>query len=100
MQGNNFDLEVVEEEGYSVDKVDEWVKSFFPNTIDMKPLQFVRSDRKKNEANSPLQITVVLSGGQAPGGKLSFDVSLTLATSLSLLFVLCHTRTLRHLWNF
>lgn len=69
MQGDNFDLEVVEEKGYSGDKIDDRVKSFFPNTIDMKPLQFVKSTTKSEAgSNPPLRVAVVLSGGQAPGG--------------------------------
>jgi hypothetical protein len=68
MQGDNFDIDVVEEEGYSGDNLDERVKSFFTNTIDMKPLQFVKSATKTAGDHPPLRIAVVLSGGQAPGG--------------------------------
>jgi len=70
MRGNNFDIDVVEEEGYSPDKLDPVVKSVFANTIDMKPLQFAKSATKapKVEDRTPKRIGVVLSGGQAPGG--------------------------------
>lgn len=68
MQGDNFDLEVVEEAGYSTDKLDDRVKSFFEHTCDMKPLQFVKCSTPVTTERGPLRIGVVLSGGQAPGG--------------------------------
>ena len=71
LRDSNFDLDVVEEAGYSADKLDERVKSFFQNTIDMKPLQFKHSTTNKAppvSERTPKRIAVVLSGGQAPGG--------------------------------
>jgi len=71
MRDSNFDIDVVEEAGYSPDGIDPRVKSFFQNTIDMKPLQFNKSTTNKAPPvleRTPKRIAVVLSGGQAPGG--------------------------------
>ena len=71
MQNDNFQMDVVEEKGYSPDSLDPRVKSFFENTIDMKPLQFVASSQSSSSSavvRTPKRIGVVLSGGQAPGG--------------------------------
>lgn len=69
MKNNNFHLDVVDEEGYSADKLDDRVKSFFEHTIDMKPLQFAKSASTETTVErTPKRIGVVLSGGQAPGG--------------------------------
>ena len=38
-----FAIDAVEEAGYSSDALDDRVKSFFPSTLDMKPLKFERS---------------------------------------------------------
>ncbi|CAB9510223.1 Pyrophosphate--fructose 6-phosphate 1-phosphotransferase subunit [Seminavis robusta] len=68
MRNSNFDLKVVEEEGNSTEKLDGRVKSFFQNTIDMKPLQFEMGTAETAAERPPKRIGVVLSGGQAPGG--------------------------------
>jgi diphosphate--fructose-6-phosphate 1-phosphotransferase len=68
LRNDNFDLQVIEEEGYSADKLDNRVKTFFQNTIDMKPLTFAKATATTNEERQPKRIGVVLSGGQAPGG--------------------------------
>lgn len=69
MRGDNFDLDVIEEEGYSPDKLDDRVKDFFQNTSDMKPSKFVKSAESTPKSERvPKRVGVVLSGGQAPGG--------------------------------
>ena len=70
MKNDNFRIDVVEEVGYSPDSLDPRVKTFFKNTIDMKPLQFVAAESSSSSAaeRTPKRIGVVLSGGQAPGG--------------------------------
>lgn len=71
MKHDNFQIKVVEEDGYSPDSLDPRVKTFFENTIDMKPLQFVAANSSSSSAATervPQRIGVVLSGGQAPGG--------------------------------
>lgn len=44
----------------------EAIKALFPNTYGMPLVEFVPSDEKK--AYAPINIGVILSGGQAPGG--------------------------------
>ena len=44
----------------------EEIKKLFPNTYGMPLVEFVPSDEKKEYA--PLNIGIILSGGQAPGG--------------------------------
>ena len=56
------------EEGAATQSVDnqEEVKALFPNTYGMPTLKFVESSDKKEYA--PVNVGVILSGGQAPGG--------------------------------
>ena len=56
------------EEGAATQSVDnqEEVKALFPNTYGMPTLKFVESSEKKEYA--PVNVGVILSGGQAPGG--------------------------------
>ena len=49
----------------SVDDQEE-IKKLFPNTYGMPLVEFVPSDEKKTYA--PMNIGIILSGGQAPGG--------------------------------
>ncbi|GBU07234.1 pyrophosphate--fructose 6-phosphate 1-phosphotransferase [Bacteroidales bacterium] len=44
----------------------EELKALFPNTYGMPILEFVKSDTK--ETYAPINVGVILSGGQAPGG--------------------------------
>ena len=44
----------------------EEIKKLFPNTYGMPLVEFVPSDEKKEYA--PMNIAIILSGGQAPGG--------------------------------
>ena len=44
----------------------EEIKKLFPNTYGMPLVEFVPSDEKKEYA--PMNIGIILSGGQAPGG--------------------------------
>jgi len=44
----------------------EEIKALFPNTYGMPLIEFVPSDEKKEYA--PMNIGIILSGGQAPGG--------------------------------
>jgi hypothetical protein len=69
MRNENFDLDAIEEEGYSPENLDERVKKFFESTLDMKPFQFAQSATSTPKSErAPQRIAVVLSGGQAPGG--------------------------------
>ena len=42
------------------------IKALFPNTYGMPLVEFVPSDEKR--AYAPMNIGIILSGGQAPGG--------------------------------
>ncbi|MBB3703690.1 diphosphate--fructose-6-phosphate 1-phosphotransferase [Alloprevotella rava] len=65
-QGLRGNVEIKEgEPTQSVDNQEE-IKELFPNTYGMPLVEFIPTDTKKEYA--PINIGVILSGGQAPGG--------------------------------
>ena len=65
-QGLRSNVEI--KEGASTQSVDnqEEIQKLFPNTYGMPLVEFVPTETKKEYA--PINIGVILSGGQAPGG--------------------------------